>query len=69
MSTQMPQVVWLDLVGRGDVALVGGKNASLGEMIAHLATGGVRVPPGFATKADACRQFVDAVFSLIARAR
>ena len=56
----MPQVVWFESVGTGDVALVGGKNASLGEMIAHLAAQGVRVPPGFATTADAYRQFVDA---------
>jgi hypothetical protein len=33
----MPQVVWFESVGRGDVALVGGTNASLGDMIAHLA--------------------------------
>ena len=57
---QMPQVVWFESVGRDDVALVGGKNASLGEMIAHLATQGVSVPPGFATTADAYRQFVGA---------
>ena len=56
----MPQVVWFESVGRDDVALVGGKNASLGEMIAHLAAEGVRVPPGFATTADAYRKFVDA---------
>lgn len=57
---QMRQVVWFESVGRDDVALVGGKNASLGEMTAHLATQGVRVPPGFATTADAYRQFVGA---------
>ena len=40
-------------LGRQDVGRVGGKNASLGEMTAHLASAGVRVPPGFATTADA----------------
>ncbi len=56
----MPEVVWLESVGRGDVARVGGKNASLGEMISHLAAEGVRVPTGFATTADAYRRFLDA---------
>ena len=41
-----------------DVEVVGGKNASLGEMISQLAGTGVRVPGGFATTADAFRQFV-----------
>ena len=40
--------------------LVGGKNASLGEMVCHLARQGVRVPAGFATTADAYWQFVAA---------
>jgi pyruvate phosphate dikinase-like enzyme len=39
-------------VVRGDVASVGGKNASLGEMISTLASKGVPVPPGFATTAS-----------------
>lgn len=46
-------VVWLEEVGRDDVARVGGKNASLGEMIRALGHAGVRVPPGFATTAEA----------------
>ena len=41
-----------------DVEQVGGKNASLGEMISQLADSGVRVPGGFATTADAFRDFV-----------
>jgi pyruvate, water dikinase len=41
-----------------DVEAVGGKNASLGEMISQLATAGVRVPTGFATTAHAFRQFL-----------
>ena len=43
-------------LGRKDVARVGGKNASLGEMIAHLQRVGVEVPDGFATTADAYRE-------------
>ncbi|HEY3644977.1 MAG TPA: phosphoenolpyruvate synthase, partial [Gammaproteobacteria bacterium] len=42
----------------GDVDKVGGKNASLGEMISHLAKLGVSVPGGFATSADAYREFL-----------
>jgi pyruvate,water dikinase len=45
-------------LGRHDVALVGGKNSSLGEMIANLAALGVTVPEGFATTADAYREFL-----------
>lgn len=45
-------------VGQADVARVGGKNASLGEMTRALAGAGIRVPPGFATTADAYRAFV-----------
>jgi pyruvate, water dikinase len=41
-----------------DVASVGGKNASLGEMIGQLASAGVRVPDGFATTAQAYRDFL-----------
>ncbi len=43
-----------------DLARVGGKNASLGEMIAHLSARGVRVPGGFATTAHAFREFLAA---------
>src|SRR3569833_1617961 len=42
-----------------DVESVGGKNASLGEMISHLADAGVRVPGGFASTAKAFRDFLD----------
>jgi pyruvate,water dikinase len=52
-------VVWLEEIRRGDVARVGGKNASLGEMIHSLAAQGVRVPPGFATTVDAYRRFIE----------
>ncbi len=52
-------VLPLNQLGMGDVARVGGKNASLGEMLQHLGGMGVRVPGGFATTADAYRHFVD----------
>ncbi len=52
-------VVWLDKVGITDVESVGGKNASLGEMIGALSNQGVRVPGGFATTAYAFEMFLD----------
>jgi len=53
-STQtLSLVLPLDQVNRGDVGLVGGKNASLGEMVQYLASEGIPVPPGFAITADA----------------
>ena len=51
-------VVWFDHLGMDDVERVGGKNASLGEMISHLAGAGVSVPGGFATTAEAYRDFL-----------
>ena len=45
---------------RGDVDIVGGKNASLGEMIHALGPKGILVPPGFATTADAFRAYLTA---------
>jgi pyruvate, water dikinase len=51
-------VVRLDELGMGDVEKVGGKNASLGEMIANLSGLGVTVPGGFATTAEAYREFL-----------
>ena len=53
-------VVSLDKLGNHDVERVGGKNASLGEMISNLAGAGVSVPGGFATTAQAYRDFIDA---------
>ena len=52
-------VIPLDQLGMDDVPVVGGKNASLGEMIANLSSLGVKVPGGFATTADAFRLFLD----------
>src|SRR5690606_10595779 len=51
-------VRWFDALRNTDVALVGGKNASLGELIRHLGGAGVRVPGGFATTAGAYRAFL-----------
>ncbi|MDJ0324786.1 phosphoenolpyruvate synthase [Cryobacterium sp. PH31-AA6] len=53
-------VVWFNEIGLTDIPQVGGKNASLGEMVRSLASQGVRVPDGFATTADAYRAFVAA---------
>lgn len=53
-------VRWLDDLTNEDVAIVGGKNASLGEMIRSLKEEGVRVPGGFATTAEAYRSFLEA---------
>ncbi|VXC97472.1 phosphoenolpyruvate synthase [Pseudomonas sp. 9AZ] len=52
-------VVSLDKLGNHDVEHVGGKNASLGEMISNLAGAGVSVPGGFATTAQAYRDFLE----------
>jgi pyruvate,water dikinase len=58
MTETASPVVWFEHLGREDVPRVGGKNASLGEMVRNLAGKGVRVPPGFATTAEAYRRFV-----------
>ncbi|MDO8420041.1 MAG: PEP/pyruvate-binding domain-containing protein, partial [Rubrivivax sp.] len=51
-------VVPFEALRMTDVEVVGGKNASLGEMISQLAATGVRVPGGFATTAHAYREFL-----------
>lgn len=60
MSPDFHYVVDLQQVRRDDVAQVGGKNASLGEMLSQLSASGIVVPPGFATTADAYRLFLTA---------
>ncbi|KVA14319.1 phosphoenolpyruvate synthase [Burkholderia ubonensis] len=60
MTDQIAHIAWFDDVRRGDVPRVGGKNASLGEMTSRLSAQGVKVPPGFATTADAYWRFIDA---------
>jgi pyruvate,water dikinase len=52
------QVIWFNQLGINDIASVGGKNASLGEMISQLSGLGIKVPDGFATTADAYREFI-----------
>lgn len=52
-------VLWYDQLGMNDVSRVGGKNASLGEMISNLAGAGVEVPNGFATTAEAFNEFLE----------
>ncbi|ARP53842.1 phosphoenolpyruvate synthase [Alcaligenes faecalis] len=54
----MSYVIGFDKLRMTDVDTVGGKNASLGEMISQLADAGVRVPGGFATTAEAFRVFL-----------
>ena len=58
------QILWLHALRLSDLAQVGGKNSSLGEMIGHLSQLGVSVPGGFATTADAYREFI--VFNRLA---
>jgi len=50
-------IAWFDQLTMHDVGLVGGKNASLGEMISHLSQVGVNVPAGFATTTKAYLDF------------
>jgi pyruvate,water dikinase len=51
-------VRWFSELGLADLEQVGGKNSSLGEMVANLSAAGVKVPDGFATTADAFRRFI-----------
>ena len=52
------QILWFSGLGMDDVPRVGGKNASLGEMVSNLAGAGIRVPDGFATTAEAFQTFL-----------
>ena len=54
----MSLIVWFEELGINDVGIVGGKNASLGEMIQGLSKKGVNVPGGFATTAAAYQHFL-----------
>jgi len=60
MTETTKYVRWLEQLTNQDVAIVGGKNASLGEMIQTLKEERVRVPGGFATTADAYREYLKA---------
>ena len=59
MTASADYIVPLDALSMADVPRVGGKNASLGEMIANLSSAGVKVPGGFATTAQAFWEFLD----------
>ena len=59
MVANAQQIVWFEEIRRHDVPRVGGKNASLGEMVGNLAAEGVKVPAGFATTADAYWRFIE----------
>ena len=60
MQEDSSNVVWFEDLSRGDVALVGGKNSSLGEMVRQLGKRGIKVPGGFATTANAYRAYLTA---------
>ncbi len=60
MSKDNRNIIWFENLSRGDVGLVGGKNSSLGEMVSRLSKAGIKVPPGYATTADAYRAYMDA---------
>ncbi|MGE4544671.1 MAG: phosphoenolpyruvate synthase [Pedobacter sp.] len=56
--TEFTHIMWFEDIGLYDLPLVGGKNASLGEMIGNLSDLGIRVPGGFAVTAEAYRYFL-----------
>jgi len=58
MKAKNSTIRWFEDLSSQDVAEVGGKNASLGEMIGTLQAEGIRVPGGFATTADAYRRYL-----------
>ncbi|MDK2861723.1 MAG: pyruvate, water dikinase [Thermodesulfobacterium sp.] len=58
MSAQKPLILWFDQISKDDIPLVGGKNASLGEMYSKLTEKGIKVPYGFAVTAEAYRYFI-----------
>ena len=58
-TARIAYIRWFAELGLDDVPFVGGKNASLGEMISNLAGAGVSVPGGFATTAQAYRDFLE----------
>ncbi|WP_341524736.1 phosphoenolpyruvate synthase [Nostoc sp. UHCC 0302] len=58
-SKEQSLILWFDEVSIADIPVVGGKNASLGEMIQQLTSKGINVPTGFATTAYAYRHFIE----------
>ncbi|MEK6967832.1 MAG: phosphoenolpyruvate synthase [Nanoarchaeota archaeon] len=59
MDRKTARILWFEQLGIEDVPLVGGKNASLGEMYKHLTPKGVSIPNGFAITATAYRHFIE----------
>lgn len=59
MAKDHELIRWFETLGSGDVPIVGGKNASLGEMISTLKAEGIAVPDGFATTANAYWTFIN----------
>ncbi len=59
MAKDHDLIRWFETLGSGDVPIVGGKNASLGEMISTLKAEGIAVPDGFATTANAYWTFIN----------
>ncbi|HET6421138.1 MAG TPA: PEP/pyruvate-binding domain-containing protein, partial [Geobacteraceae bacterium] len=58
MADKKRYIRWFKDININDVSLVGGKNASLGEMFGELTTCGVKIPNGFAVTAEAYRDLV-----------
>jgi len=58
MVAEKALILWFDQISKDDVPLVGGKNASLGEMYSNLTEKGIKVPYGFAVTAEAYRYFI-----------
>lgn len=64
MKQDAKYIRWFEDIRNADVPLVGGKNASLGEMYSELAATGVKIPDGFATTAEAYWHMLDAAGTL-----
>jgi pyruvate,water dikinase len=60
MTQESSYIRWFESIGVNDVPIVGGKNASLGEMVKSLKSKGIRVPDGFAITAQTYWQFLEA---------
>src|SRR4030043_706438 len=58
LSVKQKYILWFRESGIKDIELVGGKNASLGEMFSNLRKKGIRVPDGFSVTAEAFRYFI-----------
>ena len=59
LNKEQAFILWLEEVNMRDISLVGGKNASLGEMIQQLAPKGINIPGGFAITAFAYSYFIE----------